>query len=84
MPLLDDVTATVAEANRRLVAVEAITADVKRVSGDMAKVTGVASTFIAGPLIKLSALSYGLRGAARNRAEARRLPAGRGSTRRPR
>ena len=52
----------------------------KEVSGNMRKVTGVASTLFATPLIKASALLHGLRGAAvRRRPQvgppgARRLP----------
>lgn len=72
VPLLDDVAATVAETNRQLVAVEAIATDVKRVSGDMAKVTGVATTLVVGPLIKISALGHGVRSAARSRVGAPR------------
>ncbi|GII65432.1 hypothetical protein Skr01_55170 [Sphaerisporangium krabiense] len=70
IPLLDDVSLTVAEANRQLVAVEAIAGDMKQVSGNMVRVTGVASTFFAKPLIKASALAHGVRRA----VAARRAP----------
>ncbi|GAA4598283.1 DUF948 domain-containing protein [Planotetraspora phitsanulokensis] len=63
VPLLEDVSRTVAETNRQLIAVEAITDNVKDVSGNMVKITGVASTLFAGPVIKISALSHGVRAA---------------------
>ncbi|MEU6714814.1 DUF948 domain-containing protein [Nonomuraea sp. NPDC046802] len=69
-PLLDDVSVTVNETNRRLVAVEAITKDVKEVSGHAAKLSAVTQTIFTGPLIKVSSLGYGVRRA----IEARRPP----------
>jgi uncharacterized protein YoxC len=78
LPLLDDVSVTVAETNRQLVAVEAIATDVKQVSGHLAKVSGVASTLFTGPLIKISALGYGVRRAIEARgADSRRRPVAR-------
>ncbi|NRQ32064.1 DUF948 domain-containing protein [Nonomuraea sp. NN258] len=76
VPLLDDVSVTVNEANRQLVVVEAIAKDVKQVSGHAAKLSGVTQTIFTGPLIKVSALGYGVRRA----LEARRT----GRTGRPR
>jgi uncharacterized protein YoxC len=70
VPLLDDVTVTVNEANRQLVAVEAITRDVKQVSGQAARLSGLTQTLVTGPLIKLSALGHGVRRA----IETRRAP----------
>ncbi|GGQ08159.1 DUF948 domain-containing protein [Streptosporangium pseudovulgare] len=70
VPLLEDVTATVSEANRQLVAVEAIAKDVKQVSGHVAKVSDVTQTLVTGPLIKVAALGHGVRqalGARRSR-----------------
>ncbi|MDP9867267.1 MULTISPECIES: DUF948 domain-containing protein [Streptosporangium] len=61
VPLLEDVTTTVSEANRQLVAVEAIAVDVKQVSGHVAKVSDVAQTLVTGPLIKIAALAHGVR-----------------------
>ncbi|ETK30465.1 DUF948 domain-containing protein, partial [Microbispora sp. ATCC PTA-5024] len=60
-PLLDDMSQTVSEANRRLVAVEAVTENVREVSGNMVKITSVVSALVAGPVIKISALGHGLR-----------------------
>ncbi|MET7464296.1 DUF948 domain-containing protein [Nonomuraea sp. NPDC005501] len=60
-PLLDDVSVTVNETNRQLVAVEAIAQDLKQVSGHAARLSAVTQTIFTGPLIKVSALGYGLR-----------------------
>jgi hypothetical protein len=69
-PLLDDMSVTVNEANRQLIAVEAITKDVKQVSGHAAKLSAVTQTIFTGPLIKVSSLGYGVRRA----IEARQSP----------
>ncbi len=60
-PLLDDVTITVGETNRQLVTVDAIAGNVKEVTDHAAKVSRVASGLMTGPVIKVSALRYGLR-----------------------
>lgn len=59
-PLLEDVTVTVNETNRQLVTVDAIARDVKQVSGQAAKLSGITQTLVTGPLIKLSALLTGI------------------------
>jgi uncharacterized protein YoxC len=66
-PLLDDVSVTVNETNRQLVAVEAIAKDVKQVTGHAAKLSGVTQTMLTGPLIKVSALGHGVRRAIASR-----------------
>ncbi len=71
-PLLDDMSATVNETNRRLVAVEAIARDVKQVSGHAAKLSAVTQTIFTGPLIRISALGYGVRRAIEARRAVRR------------
>jgi uncharacterized protein YoxC len=73
VPLLDDVSVTVNEANRQLVAVEAITKDVKQVSAHAAKLSGVTQTIFTGPLIKVSSLSYGVRRAIAARRRPRKV-----------
>jgi uncharacterized protein YoxC len=74
VPLLDDVTVTVGEANRQLVAFEAVATDVKQVSGHLARLTAIASTLVTGPLIKVSALGHGVRRAASARRDPHRGP----------
>ncbi|GAA4530997.1 MULTISPECIES: DUF948 domain-containing protein [Nonomuraea] len=60
-PLLDDMSLTVNETNRQLVAVESIARDVKQVTGHAARLSAVTQTVFTGPLIKVSSLSYGVR-----------------------
>ncbi|MEV8637413.1 DUF948 domain-containing protein [Streptosporangium sp. NPDC051023] len=74
VPLLEDVTVTVGETNRQLVAVEAITRDVKQVSGHAAKVSDVTQSLVTGPLIKLAALTHGIRRALSARRNGRSAP----------
>ncbi|GAA2314318.1 hypothetical protein GCM10010149_77160 [Nonomuraea roseoviolacea subsp. roseoviolacea] len=76
-PLLDDVSVTVNETNRQLVAVEAIAQDLKQVSGHAAKLSAVTQTIFTGPLIKVSSLVHGVRRA----IEVRRPRGGRATAR---
>ncbi len=73
VPLLEDVTLTVNETNRQLVAVEAITKDVKQVSSHAAKLSAITETVFTGPLIKISALSHGVRRAIQARRPRRQV-----------
>ncbi|MGW0810114.1 DUF948 domain-containing protein [Nonomuraea sp. NPDC002799] len=70
-PLLDDMSVTVNETNRQLIAVEAIAKDVKQVSGHAAKLSAVTQTMFTGPLIKVSSLGYGVRRAIEARRPSR-------------
>ncbi|WP_084957962.1 DUF948 domain-containing protein [Thermoactinospora rubra] len=74
VPLLEDVSLTVNETNRQLVAVEAIAKDIKQVSGHAAKVSALTQTLFTGPLVKLSALLHGIAAALRARKTPRALP----------
>ncbi|MFI6505557.1 DUF948 domain-containing protein [Nonomuraea typhae] len=73
VPLLEDVTLTVNETNRQLLAVEAITKDVKQVSSHAAKLSAITETVFTGPLIKISALSHGVRKAIQARRPRRQV-----------
>ncbi|MDP4508089.1 DUF948 domain-containing protein [Nonomuraea turcica] len=73
-PLLDDLSVTVSETNRQLIAVEAIAEDVKQVSGHAAKLSAVTQTVFTGPLIKVSSLTYGVRRAIEARRPRRAVP----------
>ncbi|WP_283132964.1 DUF948 domain-containing protein [Rhizohabitans arisaemae] len=77
VPLLDDVSVTVTETNRRLAGAEAISDDAKVVSGNLARLTAVLNLLVTTPVLKLAALAAGVRGAvaARRRPE---LEKGRG------
>ncbi|MEZ0077322.1 DUF948 domain-containing protein [Planotetraspora sp. GP83] len=83
VPLLEDVSQTVSETNRQLVTVEAIAHNMRDVSGDMVKITGVASALLTGPVIKISALGHGIRAAiaGRRRRPARSAPVTQGAER---
>jgi len=72
VPLIEDVTLTVTEANRQLAAVEAITMDVKQVSAHAAKLSGLTQSLVTGPLIKISALGHGVRRAIEAKTDRRR------------
>lgn len=82
VPLLEDVSAAVGETNRQLVAIEAITRDVKQVSGHVARVSDVTQNLVTGPMIKVAALTHGVRRALGSRRRAR--PAAQALERRPR
>ncbi|MFF5113990.1 DUF948 domain-containing protein [Streptosporangium sp. NPDC000509] len=71
VPLLEDVSAAVGETNRQLVAIEAITKDVKQVSGHVAKVSDVTQNLVTGPMIKVAALTHGVRRALGTRRRTR-------------
>ncbi|MET7331336.1 DUF948 domain-containing protein [Nonomuraea sp. NPDC005650] len=73
-PLLDDMSVTVNETNRQLIAVEAIAKDVKQVSGHAAKLSAVTQTIFTGPLIKVSSLAYGVRRAIEARRPRKVVP----------
>src|SRR5690606_15673979 len=82
-PLLDDMSMTVNETNRQLVAVEAIARDVKQVTGHAARLSAVTQTVFTGPLIKVSSLGYGVRRAIEARRPRKSTTASR-TGRRPR
>ncbi|GIH94384.1 DUF948 domain-containing protein [Planobispora siamensis] len=71
VPLLEDVAVAVGETNRQLVAVEAITRDIKQISGHAAKVSNVTQTLVTGPMIKVAAFGHGLRRAVGARSRGR-------------
>ena len=74
VPLLEDAAWPSTRPTAQLVAVEAIAMDVKQVSGHAAKVSDVTQTVVTGPLIKVSALGYGVRQALAARRRGRPTP----------
>lgn len=85
-PLLDDMTATVAQANRQLVRVDAITADIQTTTHNVSVLTTVVRSAVGGPLVKVAAFSYGVRRALRARShggDVRRRPRRRLTGQRP-
>ena len=62
-PLLEEVTATVSEANRQLVRVDAITSSVEEATGNLASLVALFAASVGGPLIKIAGFSAGVRAA---------------------
>jgi len=70
VPLLGEVTGTVSHVNDELVRVDAITANVQSISGNVSALTSLFAATLGGPVIKVAAFSYGVRRAAGKRHEA--------------
>ena len=69
VPLLDEAALTLRAANDQLVRVDAITADVQDAAANAQALSSTVAATLGGPLVKLSAFSYGVRSAvARQRA----------------
>jgi hypothetical protein len=69
VPLLDEAAATLRAANDQLVRVDSITADVQDAAANAQALSSTMAATLGGPLVKLSAFSYGVRSAvARQRA----------------
>jgi uncharacterized protein YoxC len=64
VPLLGEVNTTVAMVNQELVRVDGILATAEGVSASVGGMVNTVSATITSPLVKLSALAYGLRKAA--------------------
>ena len=72
VPLLDEAAETLRAANDQLVRVDAITADVQDAAANAQALSSTMAATLGGPLVKLSAFSYGVRSAvARQRASGR-------------
>lgn len=62
-PLLEEATTTISESNRQLVRVDAITTDVAETTGNVSALVALLAASVGGPLIKIAALSAGIRAA---------------------
>jgi uncharacterized protein YoxC len=72
VPLLDEAAVTLRAANDQLVRVDAITADVQDAAANANALSSTMAATLGGPLVKLSAFSYGVRSAvAKQRAGGR-------------
>ena len=71
VPLLGEVTGTVTHVNDELIRVDAITANVQSISGNVSALTSLFAATLGNPVVKVAAFSYGVRKAAgkRNRAD---------------
>jgi uncharacterized protein YoxC len=80
VPLLGEVNTTVSMVNQELTRVDGILATAEGVSASVGGMVNTISATISSPLVKLSALAYGLRRAA-GAASSDDQPAGRGRRR---
>lgn len=68
-PLLGEVTTSVTHVNQELTRVDAITANVQSMSGNVSALTSLFAATLGSPVIKVAAFSYGVRRAATKRHE---------------
>jgi uncharacterized protein YoxC len=67
VPLLSEVTTTVATTNEQLVKVDAITTNVAQVSTNVSALTSLFAATLGSPVVKVAAFSYGVRQAMNGR-----------------
>jgi uncharacterized protein YoxC len=61
VPLLTEVTTTVASTNEQLVKVDSITSNVAQVSTNVSALTSLFAATLGSPVVKVAAFSYGVR-----------------------
>ncbi len=69
VPLLSEVTTSVTHVNQELVRVDAITANVQSISGNVSALMSLFAATLGSPIIKVAAFSYGVRSVATKRNE---------------
>ena len=69
IPLLGEVTTSVTHVNEELVRVDAITANVQSISGNVSALTSLFAATLGSPIIKVAAFTYGVRSVASKRNE---------------
>ena len=69
VPLLGEVTTSVTHVNQELVRVDAITANVQSISGNVSALTSLFAATLGSPIIKVAAFTYGVRSVASKRNE---------------
>jgi uncharacterized protein YoxC len=69
VPLLGEVTTSVTHVNKELVRVDAITANVQSMSGNVSALTSLFAATLGSPIIKVAAFTYGVRSVASKRNE---------------
>ncbi len=67
VPLLGEVTTSVTHVNAELERVDAITANVQSMSGNISALTSLFAATLGSPVVKVAAFSYGVRRAAASR-----------------
>ncbi len=71
IPLLTEVTTTVASTNAQLVKVDSITDNVAQVSTNVSALTALFAATLGSPVVKVAAFSYGVRQAFGGRSSTR-------------
>ena len=69
VPLLGEVTTSVVHVNQELTRVDAITANVQSIRGNVSALTSLFAATLGSPIIKVAAFSYGVRSVATKRSE---------------
>ena len=77
VPLLSQVTDTVASTNEQIVKVDAITSNVATMSTNLNALTSLFAATLGSPVVKAAAFSYGVRSALSGRGDGRRSRHGR-------
>jgi len=72
VPLLTEVTTTVASTNQQLAKVDTITTNVAQVSTNVSALTALFSATVGSPVVKVAAFSYGVRQAMAGKGSGRR------------
>jgi len=67
LPLLREVTTTVATTNVQLVRIDVITSNVQRLSTNAAALAGLFAATLGGPIVRVAAFTYGVRRALADR-----------------
>lgn len=70
VPLLSEVTSTVANTNQQLVKVDTITSNVAQMSTNVSALTSLFAATVGSPVVKVAAFSYGVRQAVNGRKAA--------------
>jgi uncharacterized protein YoxC len=72
LPLLSEVTTTVASTNEQLVKVDTITTNAAQMSTNVSALTALFAATLGSPVVKVAAFSYGVRQAISGRGSRRR------------
>jgi len=72
VPLLGEVTTTVSTTNEQLARIDTVTTNLASMSSNVSALTSLFAATLGGPLVKVAALSYGVRAALAKRSGERR------------
>lgn len=81
LPLLGEVTSTVASTNQQLARLDTVTTHLAHVTANVSALTSLIAATLGGPLIKVAAFTYGVRRAFGDERAARRPTQGNGTGR---